>query len=480
MPYVLLFLFALSMTAFSSLFISGDTAVTIRLEGKDAVYPVEIMQKNGLHPIGKRGAIAGDMGISISVASLSGNVGRCFVPWIRNQWNRFYFRLDTVAALKHEYLKLHFLSHGLPAANSLERFPYSIRFGLIKPANSDAVSLFVQEWISKDLTDSFPSLLYPIEVGSSYCLESKIDLIGGDSIALSFFVNNVLFGSSHRFFLNDSQKQSEWLAFYKVDTTLLYLPGTLFSPPVCRISIDDIVVSDKKIAPIPPMPSGFREEIDIISPSWDDRNFIPAYNKSVLSWDSAQISYISETIRQAELQLFSGESLNFPIYHVILSDPSEFYRQVIPFPLDSGLYKCRMRYQNNYMEWGNWCAINVFSVNRKRNSSVIIKDLTVHPTKIRAGNWFDVAVRLRSDSIKLHNGYLLIFMNDSTNTWGHPDNKGGRLSPTNGYVFNISFTNGKPKAMIMNGGLEDKHHPFFDTGSISIVVESLGVKLDIR
>jgi len=103
---------------------------------------------------------------------------------------------------------------------------------------------------------------------------------------------------------------------------------------------------------------------------------------------------------------------------------------------------------NNFGNWGDWSPFTEFTINGQHKNIVVKKayftekDKLEPITSIIAGQWYDFHLnidrQIEWDSLM----YALVWVNDSTYTFGHLANKGGKFMAASNYVYNLSLADG--------------------------------------
>lgn len=192
------------------------------------------------------------------------------------------------------------------------------------------------------------------------------------------------------------------------------------------------VLSDRRIYPTPPAPDGLYDTLQKGLP--------------LLLCDSFKTAYQGETPAATRWQVQRlGDSI--PFFDELAEEPAFFYKCRIPFVPDSGTYLWRVRFRNNFNEWGPWSDFCTYRVQTPAAPFYRISDIGITRIggrksleQIRPGQWLHLHVKIAETPASLKDlGYMVVFFSHPEYPFGHPGNKGGKFIRAKNSAINLSF-----------------------------------------
>jgi AraC-like DNA-binding protein len=187
-----------------------------------------------------------------------------------------------------------------------------------------------------------------------------------------------------------------------------------------------------------------------------------AKDKFVLKTGPFASHYKNEVQTAVRWRVIDLDWPGFPVLDVIEREAGLFNLKTVPIVLDSGRYYWEAAAMNNFGKWSGFSAPCTLNVARNAPCAIVLKEAwfsksgksrpirTLHPEK-----WYDLNIRMHTDSDWSITGYLIAQLNHPSYTFGNPSNKAGHYYPESNYVINISF----PRIFYENTGYSifEKH-----------------------
>ena len=281
----------------------------------------------------------------------------------------------------------------------------------------------------------------PIETKKPYCVESHVSFFSNDSVQVEFYINGLLSGSTKSGYYSGHDFIAGVIPTHYMLRTKAVIPDSKFYELIeqcsLMVALDNFSVSKKRPYTSPLKPVFCQSVV----------NF---RNKHELSCSPFKSDYQNETQTESWWRVFSKSDRIFPVFDDIDNDPAFFHEKTIPFPLDRGVYSWQVKFRNNFDQWGQWSEPCTIKVKEQRLSKVILENVYISKTiggkavsRVSRDSWYYVNVsvskRISWDSC----GYLLVFLHDSSYTFGNIANKGGKFIPSSSYIMNLSLANKK-------------------------------------
>ena len=388
------------------------------------------------------------------------------VKFHSNSWQRFYFRIDSLGDSSKA-------SKAFFTQGKQQKEVSFLLYFVSQKLQKDQYEQVVDFKFSVDSKDSGLSLIgtlygmtwektsIPIIRNHVYCVESNLDFFKPESVSMACYIDGVLWGREktaylypHEFFMTTITNDDEdyFLAEY----------GNNYNFTPFHFSIDEFAFSDKRLYTIPYTASACSS--------------IVQGGQVEMRCRYMQSGYFNEEIKSCRWQVFPFDSLPFPLFDAIEIMPKYFSQHAIPFPLENGKYKWRVCFMNNFGNWGDWSPFTEFTI-KGEQKKIIVKNAYFTEkgghkpiSRIIAGQWYDFHLKIDNRMEWGSLQYALVLVNDSSYTFGHMANKGGKFMASSNYVYNLSMT-------------ESNYVLFEKTGensvsSIPISTDSAGVYLD--
>lgn len=175
-------------------------------------------------------------------------------------------------------------------------------------------------------------------------------------------------------------------------------------------------------------------------------------------------NYKGERLTVVRRQLYMGNDTLFPILDHETRDPFLFGSLRVPFPLDSGRYRWRVRLTNHFNRTNDWSSLKSFEVPTGRAlpfrlHSAFITGVPKGPVikVITPGVWYDLHVWFDSATGAGGPGYLVAWLSAQGRGAGNPATKGGPFLPESNYPMNLSTSErpGEYKLFEKDSGTND-------------------------
>ena len=394
------------------------------------------------------------------------------LPCLKESWQRFYFRVDTCLNqpdIPAESLFCIFLQFSTgDEFSSNQEYGSLLSFTLAGQKTGDGLSLLSITPPSSG-RNSADTCRIPVNIGQIYCLESYLNFMTAESAGVKIFLDgrekwNV------RFLYTISRKN----LFFQLNTFTPFFRDArnnlFYAFKDFVMSFDDMAMGAERFHALPPRPQNCRSN--------------SGSNNVTFSADSFKTKYSGESIRSVQWRLYSASSVDstaaFPVYEYFQQAPCCFYIQRLPFVLDTGTYYWQTKWQNNFKNWGEWSRADTFRITEQSPSVIMVRNVYFTGeywgkplTTITAGRWYNLHIDLQNktawDTLV---GYVIVWLNDSSYTEGHPGNKGGKFLESSSYIYNISIVNGQYDLFEKKSGEE--------IGSKALHGNSIGQYMDNR
>ncbi len=384
-----------------------------------------------------------------------------------NSWQRFYFRIDSLGDSSKaseaffingkQQREISFLAYSVSQKLQKEQDDIIVDFKFIVDSKDSSLSLIGSLWgmIREKIS-------MPIIRNHVYCVESNLNFFNPESVSLTCYVDGVFWGQKktaysypHDFFkvlITNEDKR------YFFEEYGRYYYFTLF-----HFSIDEFALAAERLYTIPITASACSSIVH-----GGQVKMLCGYMQS---------GYFNEEIKSCRWQVFPFDSMPFPLFDAVETEPKYFYQRAIPFSLDNGRYKWRVCFKNNFGKWGDWSRFTEFAI-KDQQKKFIVKNAYYtengkrkHISRIIAGKWYDFHLNIDSRMGWDSTMYVLVLIHDSTYNFGHLANKGGKFIARSNYVYNLSFS--KSKYVLFEKEGENS------VSSIPLGTDSSGVYLDV-
>jgi AraC-like DNA-binding protein len=416
--FLLLTAIAYSQTA------SHDSAFTVEINGTGKGYLWQKSNNNAVIKIDRSAALYGQSGVYLIRDLTKGPDGYLTqkTTFLTESWQRFYLRIDSIIPGQDSIHENHliFLQYIVSEKLGTEQPNNIVSFTIINKAPKKKNILTINT-VGLSNKETLECVNFPLDLGRTYCVETRLDFFVKDSAEISFWIDGLSIGNCRIPYQYPKEEfritisNQGWMDFCK-----------------WKLSLDEFIVSDKRIFGLPPSPKGV---VDFYG------------NNIMIKCAPFQSTYANESAISIQSILFRYPDFIFPVYNS--TDPGSIYLNdyVIPAALDSGSYLYRSRYLNNFGKWSEWTDTKV-EVDKQRNINVKLNRVAItkanSKTEINTivpDKWYDMHLYLTPKIGWEDISYTLIWLNDTSYTLGHALNKGGRFFKNSNYVLNLSMHN---------------------------------------
>jgi AraC-like DNA-binding protein len=413
----------------------SDSALTYQKEGAVQCYPVNVFANIGGLRMDTAAALHGRHGWRLTMEQNDYFHARWTLPFQRDFWFRFYLRFDPGNITLEDNFEVRFMQLNGNQQDNAYKYSYLLRGAILKDKDESSKLVFYYRNL-KGLQQGMPLCSLDIAPGTVYSLEAHCQLKDADTVCLALFMDG-------------SKRAERSFTFpFPLDNLELNLfravkEDTLQSS--FSLHVDDLLMSDIRPKPIPPAPSKGLVFIDVIPPGRDMENSFNLFRRSVVAFTPVVGSYQGEYFKEARWRLVRMDCPDYPLFQVTTLDSSEFFRIVLPFPLDSGIYNVQLAMKNNFGEWGDFSTPFCFHVDRPRKTSLLINRAFFSNSgdsnaleELLPEKWYDLNVFLNG-SFNINNfGYLIAYWGHGDSEMVNPADKGGVFNSASNYVLNLS------------------------------------------
>ncbi len=389
------------------------------------------------------------------------------IPFRDFFWTRFSIRTVGSNIEKEDEFQLGILALKVSSFN--DQYTYLVK-GRVEKKRGESAKFVLSSRPAREPEEGIPLCTLDIMDGKARNIEIGSSFYSKDSLILELFSNGIMLTS----------KRLGYPAF-RDSISFSFFRDVNKQPirPYLVVNMDDFVISDKRVNPIPPTPLGGVVFPDSIPPMFDSENYIAQYSKSVIHFERVACSYQGEQIFRAQWCLYSmlGDD-TIAISQSTTDDPSDFFRFVPSFPLDSGVYGVTLALQNNFDEWGFPSRLVTFPMGKRAGRIMTIDTVIIDNAQnngiITVGTWFDIKLKLKKPYDKADFGYVLVYLrHDGYNGDFGPKQKGGAFNPETSYPINLSLSS--------DNKVISYERPFINSYKAeTILPDSIGLYTDTR
>ncbi len=373
--------------------------------------------------IDRAAAIYGQKGIQI-IRDLSKSAEGYLTQstlFIKESWQRFYFCIDSIIPGQDSLYKNHLIFLQYMVSEKLgPQQPDNIVFFTIVNNAPEKTNLLTISSIGISKKEPLVCANFPLTTGKPYCVESRLTFFSTDSVELVFWIDGIEIGNCRIAYHFPKEEfrvtvsNQGWMDFCK-----------------WYLSFDEFVFSDKRIMGLPKPPTNIAINI--------------SGNSAWIKFPPFRSTYLNESAVSIQSTLFRHDESDFPIYNSV--DPVSVYLNdyLIPALLDSGNFLYRVRYLNNFGKWSDWTN-RVIHIDSARTVNVKIEQVVITEAgfktvtnEITPGKWYDINLHIDAKIAWKDIAYTLIWLNDTSYTFGHALNKGGRFFKESSYILNLSM-----------------------------------------
>lgn len=348
------------------------------------------------------------------------------ITFQKDSWQRFHLRIDSCffkSGITDEMSLRYFFSHYSVSEKTQRDVSNDLLNFFFRYQGPDSDILFVCQANSSFETVAPIEFASPLSRGQIYCVETHLDFFAPDSLHLQCYLDGRLLGEQRLRYMQTKE-------FFRVR---LASPDQDVGKWV--VSVDEFTVSSKRLFTLPQKPLGCQTSVQP--------------DTILLKCDSFQTSYFGEFQNASRWRVFSPADTMFPLYDVVDNITSFYSRRVLPFSFDRGDYQWQVCRQNNYKNWSDWSTPAVFSIPDQRPLDFVIQNVyftlenSSKPlSSIVSGQWYSMHIEIKPNTAWDSLIYMLIWLNDSSYTFGNPGNRGGAFHASSNYIWNLSLQGG--------------------------------------
>lgn len=381
-------------------------------------------------PFTANAAIFGNKGLQLQ-STVFGHTDRKFKTHLlagqKEIWQRFYVRFDSMGSD---------FSSNKTAEKTISLFLVNV-ITTEQRQNNDIATLMTFKFlidlnkkglflsVSPNAAYSKQRLLVPIDKDTIYCVESKVSFLTSDSIEALFYFNGI---ESAAWRLKYPYNND----FFSIDIQSHFREADF---PI-TISMDEIAISDNRLFSIP------NTAVSCSS--------IISNGKIRMCCKRHDTNYFGEDLSQVRWRIFMDTCQVFPLFDVVEYALEYFSEYAIPFTLHRGTYWWQTSHRNNFGNWSYWSNPVIFDIDKTdaamvsiRNTYFSTMDNSRRLSEIQRERWHTVTVEINNlvawDSLL----YLIVWLNDTSYTYGHPANKGGQFCAASSYICNLNLYKGE-------------------------------------
>lgn len=416
--------------------------------------------QDSLTIISTQGAIHGKYGISLTQGIHKFAELSVEMPFKREFWTRFYFKhQDNKKGVPlGPDIATRLLTYYFFEKVQKDQPTETILFHILPP-DSTAGDFYFQCRLHPNLRVQEDKVIrIPFTSSQPHCVETHVLFTESDSLFLKvFFDGRYLNTLKCRYLFAKNQIGCNILA-----DSYTSIEGRL------NVAIDDLSFGSKRFFPIPATPDSCSTEIH------DFQVRLKCLASPYLDTETK--------LSSMHFQLFSQALGNVPFYDVRVMDPAWFTDLLLPFKLDSGVYRWRVAAENNIGNTSDWSSDCTFRILKQRPFPIRAENPWISEigkrkplTHIIPEKWYDLHLGYKclERIAKGSATYALLWLHKEDFTEGNLSNKGGRFIPDKNYVFNLSIVEEEHPTLVQF----EKNKPY-SMQSSRIAKDSIGLYID--
>lgn len=423
------------------LFAAGpDTAVLLKENNAISVLPWQYQgPPQTVLQVSAEAALHGKKGVAVRPGR-GEYTWTCRLPFFKEAWQRFYLRLnglDTLLLSRPDLgaapkpASLFFLSCEVAEKTGRDHILFC---GMLLKYNTHSKQVELWFRYPEGGHEKERVIEERFNPRQAYCVEVYSHLFKPESVAVEVLLDGKPKLSMHyRYFLLPK--------FFSLEISNSHGKDVGW-----QLDLDDFGYGDTRLFPFPVTPVRCSTQVD------------SCY--AVMFASDIEPFAEEEAIQASRYQIYSSVDSLFPVFDWIEQDPVRFNSKRVSFNLEQGDYYWRVTIRNNFGLWSDWSKQIPFRIDKVSEKRFgIKKGYFTNPNSdqpvstLNPETWYDFHVMLDSRGFKESNGYWLVWLSDTTYTFGSPENKGGIFSSASSYACNVSWV--KQKATLFEKQTEN-------------------------